>query len=93
MSVTRYPEEFKSEAVKQVKDRGYKVSDVAKRLCITPKQSNKWVNKYRYTGASYQAITQRQSETHRIKHQMKRCNPMLALLVSIRNPNQRKNPS
>jgi len=31
MSGKRYPEEFKIEAVKQVTDRGYKVSEVARR--------------------------------------------------------------
>ncbi|MBM4128257.1 MAG: transposase, partial [Nitrospira sp.] len=32
MSGNRYPEEFKIEAVKQVTERGYSVSDVATRL-------------------------------------------------------------
>ena len=35
MSGKRYPEEFKTEAVKQVVDRGYSVSSVATRLDIT----------------------------------------------------------
>ncbi len=34
MSGKRYPEEFKTEAVKQVVDRGYSVSSVATRLDI-----------------------------------------------------------
>jgi len=37
MSGKRYTEEFKIEAVKQVTDRGYKTSDVAKRLGVTTK--------------------------------------------------------
>ena len=37
MSGTRYTEEFKIEAVKQVTDRGYKVPEVAKRLGVTTK--------------------------------------------------------
>jgi transposase len=32
MSGKRYAEEFKTEAVKQVTDRGYSLNDVAKRL-------------------------------------------------------------
>ncbi len=35
MSGKRYPEEFKTEAVKQVVDRGYSVASVATRLDIT----------------------------------------------------------
>ena len=35
MSGKRYPEEFKTEAVKQVIDRGHSVSSVATRLDIT----------------------------------------------------------
>ncbi len=35
MSGKRYPEEFKTEAVKQVIDRGYSVASVATRLDIT----------------------------------------------------------
>lgn len=35
MSGKRYPEEFKTEAVKQVVDRGHSVSSVATRLDIT----------------------------------------------------------
>ncbi len=34
MSGKRYPEEFKTEAVKQVVDRGYSVASVATRLDI-----------------------------------------------------------
>jgi putative transposase len=36
MSGKRYPEEFKTEAVKQVVDRGYSVASVAARLEISP---------------------------------------------------------
>ncbi|ERP00301.1 hypothetical protein L360_03879 [Enterobacter sp. MGH 14] len=38
MSGKRYPEEFKTEAVKQVVDRGYSVASVATRLDITTPQ-------------------------------------------------------
>lgn len=37
MSGKRYPEDFKIEAVRQVTDRGYKVSEVASRLGVTVK--------------------------------------------------------
>lgn len=72
MSGKRYPEEFKIEAVKQVADRGYKVSDVAKRLGVTPKSLNEWINKYGGTGTSHQAITEQQSEIRRLKAELRR---------------------
>ena len=39
----KFPEEFKQEAVKQVIDRGYSVSDVAKRLGVSIQSLYKWV--------------------------------------------------
>lgn len=46
ISEKRYPEEFKIEAVKQVVDRGYAISDVAKRLYVTTHSLYAWVKKY-----------------------------------------------
>lgn len=46
MSGKRYPEEFKTEAVKQVVDRGYSVSRVATRLDITTHSLYAWIKKY-----------------------------------------------
>lgn len=46
MSGKRYTDEFKIEAVKQVTDRGYKISDVAFRLGVTLKSLHDWVKKY-----------------------------------------------
>ena len=47
MSGKRYPEEFKIEAVKQVTERGYKVSDVAQRLGVTTKSLSEWIKRYK----------------------------------------------
>ena len=44
MSGKRYPEEFKTEAVKQVVDRGYSVSSVETRLDINRKPKRKKQN-------------------------------------------------
>jgi transposase len=44
MSNRRYTEEFKSEAVKQVSERGYKVREVSKRLGISPKSMYTWLS-------------------------------------------------
>lgn len=72
MSYKRYPEEFKIEAVKQVTDRGYKISEVAERLGVTTKSLNDWVKKYGDTGSQHQAITQQQEELRRLKAELRR---------------------
>ncbi len=46
MSGKRYPEEFKTEAVKQVVDRGYSVASVATRLDITTHSLYARIKKY-----------------------------------------------
>lgn len=43
MSNRRYTEEFKSEAVKQVAGRGYKVREVSERLGISSKSLYVWL--------------------------------------------------
>lgn len=43
MRGTRYPEEFKIQAVKQVTEGGYKIEDVAERLDITTKSLHNWI--------------------------------------------------
>ena len=42
MKGMRYPDEFKSEAVKQITERGHSVVDVAKNLGISTKSLYKW---------------------------------------------------
>ena len=46
MTKGRFADEFKEEAVKQVIERGYTVTDVAKRLGISVQSLYKWVNVY-----------------------------------------------
>lgn len=72
MSYKRYPEEFKIEAVKQVTDRGYKISEVAERLGVTTKSLNDWVKKYGDTGSQHQTISQQQEELRRLKAELRR---------------------
>lgn len=43
MTTERFAEEFKSEAVRQVVERGYTVADVAKRLDVSAQSLYKWV--------------------------------------------------
>ncbi len=46
MKRPRFAEAFKQEAVKQVVDRGYTVSDVSKRLGVSQQSLYKWVKAY-----------------------------------------------
>lgn len=46
MAKPRFPEEFKLEAVRQVVERGYTISDVAKRLGVSVQSLYKWVKTY-----------------------------------------------
>ena len=61
MSGKRYPEEFKTEAVKQVVDRGYSVASVATRLDITTHSLYAWIKKY---GPDYSTFSSSQSANH-----------------------------
>ena len=42
MKGIRYTDEFKSEAIKQITDRGHAVADVAERLGVSTKSLYKW---------------------------------------------------
>jgi transposase len=42
MKGIRYTDEFKSEAIKQITERGHDVADVAQRLGVSPKSLYKW---------------------------------------------------
>ena len=72
MSGKRYPEEFKIEAVKQVTDRGYKISEVAHRLGITTKSLHDWIAKYGDQGSQHQTITSQQEELRKLKAELRR---------------------
>ena len=72
MSNQRYPEEFKIEAVKQVTERGFPVSEVARRLGVTTHSLYAW--KAKFGGSDVvQRVTQDQSaEIRRLQSQVKR---------------------
>ena len=72
MSGKRYAQEFKIEAVRQITERGYKVSDVAKRLGVTPKSLGDWVKKYGGPGSSHHALTEQQNEIKKLKAELRR---------------------
>lgn len=55
MSKQRYPEEFKTEAVKQITDSGHKVADVSARLGVSQHSLYQWIKAHRMPAAQRQA--------------------------------------
>lgn len=72
MSSKRYPEEFKIEAIKQISERGYKPSDVAKRLGVSTKSLSDWQKKYGCSNKHQQTIVSQQEELKRLKLDLRR---------------------
>jgi transposase len=72
MSGKRYNEEFKIEAVRQVTDRGYKVSEVAARLGITTMSLYEWIKRYGDEQAQHLQISEQQREIRRLKAALRR---------------------
>ena len=67
MSGKRYPEEFKTEAVKQVVDRGYSVASVATRLDITTHSLYSWIKKYGPDSSINKEQSDAQAEIRRLR--------------------------
>ena len=72
MSGKRYPEEFKTEAVKQVVDRGYSVASVATRLDITTHSLYSWIKKYGPDSSTHKEQSDAQTEIRRLQKELKR---------------------
>ncbi|HBU0839005.1 TPA: IS3 family transposase, partial [Klebsiella pneumoniae] len=72
MSGKRYPEEFKTEAVKQVVDRGYSVASVATRLDITTHSLYAWIKKYGPDSSANKEQSDAQAEIRRLQKELKR---------------------
>ena len=72
MSSKRYTDEFKIEAVKQVIDRNYKISDVANRLGVTTKSIHNWIAIYGNPSTQHQTIDAQQSELRKLKAELRR---------------------
>ena len=74
MSGKRYPETFKIEAIKQVTERGHKVSDVANRLGVTPKSIHDWIKRYGddTSNPSHPSNHSQQEEIRRLKAELRR---------------------
>jgi len=74
MKRVQFAEEFKQEAVKQVVERGYSVSDVAKRLGVSVQSLYKWVKAYSPNPiARYEAeLKEVRRENLRLKSELQR---------------------
>ncbi len=72
MSKHRYPEEFKTEAVKQISDRGHKVADVSARLGVSQHSLYQWIKAHRAPAGERQAQGSPIEEVRRLKAELKR---------------------
>jgi transposase len=72
MSKQRYPEEFKTEAVKQITERGHKVADVSARLGVSQHSLYQWSKAHRVPAAERQAQGSQTDELRRLKAELKR---------------------
>ena len=75
MKRVRYTAEFKSEAVRQVTDRGHGVVDVAKRLGVSDKSLYLWVRlakERQGLGSGSGETANLRSEVSRLKAELKR---------------------
>ena len=70
----RYTEEFKSEALKQILDRGYPVHEVSSRLGVSSHTLYAWLKKAKANGRSKEAIDLEKVhlENIRLKAELKR---------------------
>tara|TARA_B100002003_G_C13675311_1_gene341649 strand:+ start:229 stop:507 length:279 start_codon:yes stop_codon:yes gene_type:complete len=72
MSGIRYTEEFKRDAVSQVKDRGYSVKDVSERLGICTKSLYDWCRQYHKPSKSIQEDKGQAAEIRRLRSELAR---------------------
>jgi transposase len=72
MKGTRYPEEFKIAAVKQITEEGHSIPDVAKRLGITTKSLYNWRARYGDNACHYVHKQSESEELRALKSELKR---------------------
>jgi len=72
MKGTRYPEEFKIAAVKQITEEGHAIPDVAKRLGITTKSLYNWRVRYGENASNYRQKLSETEELRALKSELKR---------------------
>ena len=72
MSGIRYTEEFKRDAVSQVKDRGYSVNEVSARLGISIKSLYAWIRHYHKPAPVIQKDNEQTAEIRRLRAELAR---------------------
>lgn len=72
MSGKRYTEQFKVEAVKQITEQGYSISDVSKRLGVTPKSLHDWKARYGDRSGQWQKNKDSEDEVRALRAEVKR---------------------
>ena len=68
----RYTEEFKQDAVFQVKERGYSVQDVAQRLGVCTKSLYDWIKLYHQPDPIGEDVKAQSDEIRRLKAELLR---------------------
>jgi len=68
----QYTDEFKRDAVAQVKERGYSVKDVSERLGICTKSMYDWIKKFHEPEAPTADISNQAQENLRLKAGLRR---------------------
>ncbi len=71
-SQNRFTDEFKQDAVAQVVERGYAVSEVAERLGISTKSLYTWKARFSKSAPQRQADTDLEAELRRVKKELAR---------------------
>jgi len=68
MTKQPYPEEFKIEAVKQITERGHRVSDVSARIGVSQHSLYKWIKTYAVPAPERQLQTSQTEERDILKN-------------------------
>jgi len=69
---TKFPEEFKIEAVKQVTERGHRVAEVAARLDVSQHSLYAWIKRYSQPAEARAVQNSQADELRRLKAELKR---------------------
>jgi transposase len=72
MSGKRYTEEFKTEAVKQVTERGHAVGEVAARLGVSAWSLGRWLKEREQPAAERLETKEQSEEIRRLKAELRR---------------------
>jgi len=72
MSAKNVTEEFKTEAVKQINEQGYPVSEVAARLGVSTNSLYAWIKRYQKPEPQRKQDDALQHEVKRLRQELKR---------------------